>query len=1033
MKINRLFFLKTTFLIAALLVALFDGPFSDLLGARTLIAADVTPDFNRDVRPILAKHCLTCHGPDADAREADLRLDTQSGSREDRGGYQAIKPGSVDESELFARITSDDEDIRMPPGDAHPPLSDADIATLRAWIESGGEYKVHWAFRPPAEPTVPEVEDSDWCRGTIDRFILNRMQQNGLSPSRPAEPEALIRRVYLDLLGTTPSPEEVDRFLSDESPDAYSRLVDRLLASPEYGERFARAWLDLARYSDTNGYEKDRPRTMWPYRNWVIDAINADQPFDQFSIEQLAGDMLPDATREQRIATGFHRNTMLNEEGGIDPLEYRFYAMVDRVATTGTVWMGLTTGCAQCHTHKYDPITHTDYYAMMALMDNADEPEMNADPAAVIAERESLYRQIEELEQQIVRQLVLNSGDSIDNDTAGGDTTGNGTDPDSDSKDVDPQAAFVSWQADQLAHVSDWKTVSPVQMQSTMPVLSVQPDGSVLASGDATKRDVYTLTMPPIRSAAPLTAIRIEALPHASLPAKGPGLAFYEGRRGDFFLSEVDVSLGGEPITLSVGTTSVPDAREGNGKTYPGNIFDGDGSTGWSIPGDAGQAHRIVIPLQTPTTFDQEWTLVMLFERHYVAGLGHFRIDVTSDDAPQATVLPSDLQQDLVIANTSGVVSTDLSNRLAVEFLHDADVMAEHRKPIERLQKQLPEDVRTLVMQERPETNNRVTRRHHRGEYLQPKEEVDPAVPAVFAEPSERSPSNRLEFAKWLTGDQNPLVGRVTANRAWREFFGTGIVRTAGDFGTQSESPSHPDLIDYLDARLRDTSPQGDRWSIKRLHREIVLSSTYRQATGAAPATDPGNRLLSVFPYRRYDAERIRDSFLSASGLLTRQIGGPSVYPPQPASVVQLAYGNTPWPTSKGGDRFRRSLYTYSKRTAPFAAFSTFDAPSGELCIARRDRSTTPLQALTLLNDEMYLEIADGLAEQAVRDVAEDQDSSDPRAIARRLFQRLMVREPDDAELDAIVTFYQSQSQHQRPWMLVARALMNTDEAITTP
>ncbi|MCS7469920.1 PSD1 and planctomycete cytochrome C domain-containing protein [Stieleria sp. ICT_E10.1] len=967
-------------------------------------------DFNRDVRPILAKHCFTCHGPDEGTREADLRLDTQAGARQDLGGYQAIKPGAVEESELILRVTSDDEDLRMPPADGHPPLDETEIATLRRWIHSGGEYEVHWSFQATTEPSLPAVQNPGWCRGPIDRFVLHRMEQNGLSPNAEADPVSLIRRVYLDLLGTTPTPEEVDRFVASDRPDAYEALVDRLLASPEYGERFARSWLDLARYSDTNGYEKDRPRTIWPYRNWVIDALNADKPYDAFSIEQLAGDMLADATRSQRIATGFHRNTMLNEEGGIDPLEYRFYAMVDRVATTGTVWMGLTTGCAQCHTHKYDPLTHTDYYALMALMDNADEPELNADPPAVIEQRVSIQQQIAATEKDIVDRVLL-----------------------ADDGDTTLQAAWADWQAERREQLSDWRTVAPDRMESTMPTLAVLDDGSVLASGDATKRDVYSLTMPAIDSDKPITAIRIEALSHPTLPAKGPGLAFYEGRRGDFFLSELEMSSGETPVALAVGTTSVPNAKPGNGKTFPGNLFDADGSTGWSIPGDAGQTHRLVIPLDPPTRLDQAWSLEMLFERHYVAGLGRFRIDVTTDEQPQAMQISSDLQRQWLASKTSGRMSPELKQDLALEFLRGADEMAEHRKPIDRLRNQLPDDVRTLVMQERPETNRRVTRRRHRGEYLQPKESVDAAVPEFFATGPEDGPSDRLELAQWLVSDANPLVGRVTANRAWREFFGTGIVRTAGDFGTQSEPPSHPQLLDYLDVRLRDTSADGIRWSIKRLHREIVLSATYRQSIGTPPSADPDNRLLSVFPYRRYDAERIRDAFLSGSRLLSRQIGGPSVYPPQPESVVQMAYGNTAWPTSTGADRYRRSLYTYSKRTAPFAAYTTFDAPSGELCIARRDRSTTPLQALTLLNDQMYLEIAEGFADAAVRDAGRSGSEAEPRDIARRLFRLVLVRQPGDGELDAILTFFRSQSEHERPWMLVARALMNTDEAITTP
>lgn len=978
-------------------------------------AAGEVPDFNREVQPILAKHCFACHGPDENAREAGLRLDTQQGSREDFGGYQPIEPGSVETSEVFARITSDDEDLRMPPSDKHPRLSDQEIDTIRRWIQSGGEYTLHWSFRKPTSPSVPQVNDTQWCSGAIDRFVLHRMEQAGLSPSPAAERAALIRRVYLDLVGAVPAPAAVDRFLADDRPDAYERLVDRLLASPGYGERFARRWLDLARYSDTNGYEKDRPRTIWPYRDWVIDAINADKPFNTFSIEQLAGDMLPDATRQQRIATGFHRNTMLNEEGGIDPLEFRFHAMVDRVATTGTVWMGLTVGCAQCHTHKYDPITHTDYYALMALMNNADEPELNADPRSVIEQRQTIEQQIETKQKAIVDRVVL-----------------------SDQADETIRAAYATWKTNLKQNVARWEVVAPTALESTMPRLVVQSDGSILASGDATKRDVYTLTLPPLDNAAAVTAIRIEALAHPSLPATGPGLAYYEGRRGDFFLSELEASIDGKPIDLEAGTTSVPGAGPKNGKTYPGNVLDGNGSTGWSIPGEAGQNHRLVIPLKNPRLFDKPWTLELLFERHYVAALGHFRIDVTTRPAPRAMTVPSDLQRRVAAAVENGPIDDDLENELAVTFLHVAPEMAPHRKEIESLQKQLPDGVRTLVMRERDPSNRRTTHRHHRGEYLQPKETVRPAVPDIFASDTKSGPGNRLELARWLVSENNPLVGRVTANRAWREFFGHGIVRTDGDFGSQSQSPTHPQLLNYLDAWLRDCSPSGGRWSLKRLHRKIVLSATYRQSVGSPPASDPENKWLSVFPYRRYNAERIRDAFLSASGLLSRQQGGASVYPPQPKSVVEIAYGRTPWPTSSGADRYRRSVYTFSKRTAPFAAFSTFDAPSGEVCAARRESSTTPLQALTLLNDAMYLEIAEGLARQSIRDVVGEDATpkainASVRPIARRMFRRLLIREPETDELDAIVRFYHEQSKHDDPWLLVARVLMNTDEAITTP
>ncbi|WP_149498720.1 PSD1 and planctomycete cytochrome C domain-containing protein [Roseiconus lacunae] len=983
----------------------------------TSSANDAPVNFNREVRPILAKHCYACHGPDEETRAADLRLDTESGSRADLGGYRAIEPGDPEESELVLRITSDDDDLRMPPADSHRPLKASEIETIRRWIADGGKYERHWAFVPPTLPKVPRPRKSSversasWCRSPIDRFVIARLEQAGLSPNREADRVSLVRRLYLDLLGIVPPIDVVDGFLADKRPDAYERLVDQLLASPRYGERFGRSWLDLARYSDTNGYEKDRPRTIWPYRDWVIQAMNQDMPYDQFSIEQLAGDMLDDATLQQKIATGFHRNTMLNEEGGIDPLEYRFYAMVDRVATTGTVWMGLTTGCAQCHTHKFDPITHTDYFGLMALMNNADEPEMNADPASVVAKRQAIEHQADALERETVQQLLF-----------------------ADDKDPTASEQFDHWCQQRIDELSAWETLVPGEMKSTMPMLELLDDGSILASGDATKRDVYTLTMPPT-DGKPITAIRLEALTHASLPARGPGLAFYEGRRGDFFLSELKVFAGEQSIELAVGTTSIPNSKPGNGKTYPGNVLDDDGSTGWSIPGGSGQTHRLVIPLAQPMTFENPWTIELLFERHYVAGLGRFRVSVTSDEQPQASVLPVEVQQQARLASESSEQlskwPTDVLQTLAIEFLRQAPVMKEQRQPIEKLRKSAPSGVRTLVMRERPIGHPRETRRHHRGEYLQAKEVVQPAVPEFLADASSKQPENRLELAEWLVSENNPLVGRVTANRAWRQFFGTGIVKTSGDFGTQSELPSHPELLDYLGQRLRDQSSTGWDWSLKRLHREIVLSATYRQAVGPAPATDPENRLLSSFPYRRYDAERIRDAFLSASGLIANQIGGPSVRPPQPDAVTQIAYGKPAWPVSSGSDRYRRSLYTFSKRTAPFAAYATFDGPSGEICLAKRDRSTTPLQALTLLNDGMYIEIADALAKQAIRDCGGTEAS--PDQIITRLFRRVLSRYPSDDELDSILAFYDSQTDHESPWMLVARALMNLDEAITTP
>lgn len=965
-------------------------------------------DFGRDVRPILAKHCFKCHGPDPETREAGLRLDTQQGATSDLGGYAAVVPGDAQQSEMFIRAASEDQDIRMPPADAAPPLNAGEIDVLRRWIEQGGQYSTHWALLPPQGVNVPDVGDANWCRGSIDRFVLREMETADLHPARETGREQLIRRLYLDLTGTTPAPDEVTRFVKDTHPLAIQKLIDRLLASPEYGERFARSWLDLARYSDTNGYEKDRPRSIWPYRDWVIGALNDDMPYDQFSIEQLAGDMLPDADISQRIATGFHRNTMLNEEGGIDPQEYRFYALVDRVATTSTVWMGMTVGCAQCHTHKYDPITHTDYYALMALLNQADEPDLVVTDEA----RDSVIRQAEHDIDEAAMTLVRQHLPTLQEFRRG----------EPDGKAV--ADAFRGWFQSQSQQSRSWHRLLPTTMSSTMPKLVILDDDSILASGDVTKRDVYRLSFPIEQSDVGATALRLEVLPHPSLPAGGPGMAFYEGRRGDFFLSELKVRFNDQAINLKDASHSFGKISVGSGSADAANVIDRDGSTGWSTSGAEGEANQLVVnfvePLPTTGTIEVE----LLFERHFAAALGRFRLSLTSGPPALASRLPVEWESWLVGMTADGISEPHYS-LLQKHFALHSEVLAGERTHIESINASIADDVRTLGMQQRSPDDVRATFRHHRGEYLQPREQVESGIPAVLSGPNDRPVRDRLELARWLVSDANPLVGRVAVNRAWREFFGVGIVDTAGDFGTQSRPPSHPELLDSLAVEFAD-----QEWSLKRLHRRIVMSATYRQSIGPAPPNDPENQLLSVFPLRRIHAEQIRDSFLSASRLLTHRIGGPSVFPPQPASVMQLAYGSPDWKTSQGSDRYRRSIYTFSKRTAPFAAFATFDGPTGETCLARRDRSTTPLQALTLLNDEMYLEIARSLAQLTLRESLPD---ASPESIARLMFRHLLVRTPADPEVEAIVAFFHSLTPDEDRWMLVARALMNTDEAVTCP
>jgi hypothetical protein len=996
---------------------------ASLFAAPCGVRAQTPPSFNRDIRPLLAAKCFACHGPDEGQREAELRLDVRKAAI-DTG---AIVPGNVEKSELILRIFSNDPDEQMPPSDSVETMTDAQKKLLRRWVADGAKYETHWAFVPPKRPSLPKVKNSKWSRNEIDRFILARLETEGFAPSAEADRYTLVRRVYLDLIGLPPSQEEADEFVTSKDPQAYEKLVDQLLDSKHYGERWARQWLDLARYSDTNGYEKDRQRSIWPYRDWVIRALNNDMPFDQFTIEQLAGDMLPGVTESQKVATGFHRNTMLNEEGGIDPLEYRFYAMVDRVATTGTVWMGLTTGCAQCHSHKYDPISQTDYYRLMALLNNADEPDLAFQQQSIVDRRRKINEQIAKLEADLPNQFPPAPGD--------------GKVEERRRKNI--EGTYRDWLESQQEQAVAWATLRPFHTESNLPKLEVLEDGSIFSSGDITKRDVYTLKFRLDESSLPLTALRLEALPDARLPAGGPGRAFYEGRKGDFFLSEVTAQLNEKPLKFATASHSFGKISIGSGNANATNVFDKKGSTGWATAGREGEAHQLVLNLQKPIETSGELQIEMIFERHFAASLGRFRFAATSSDKlVKATQLPVEIEQ--LLARAEKPLNENELSQLKRQFLLSTPELAKARGQIDKLRKSLPAFPTTMVMLERPADNHRTTHRHHRGEFLSPREIVAGGVPAVFGQLPEGQPANRLAFARWLVSDGNPLVGRVTVNRAWRTFFGSGLIRTSGDFGTQSQPPTHPQLLDWLAREFIDGG-----WSLKKLHRLIVTSATYRQSSNVTKELlrrDPSNRLLTRASRYRVDGETVRDMMLKASALLSEKMHGPGVYPPQPASVTALAYGNTRWTPSKGEDRYRRSLYTFSKRTAPFAAYTVFDAPTGELCTPRRDRSNTPLQALTLLNADMYLEMSRTLAKRATRE-------PNRKDIATFIFRRFLTRPPQPEELSSLLAFQQAQQRRfekgelnaaaitgeargeaeHAAWVMLSRAVMNLDEAITKP
>ncbi|MFO1000541.1 MAG: PSD1 and planctomycete cytochrome C domain-containing protein [Planctomycetaceae bacterium] len=1161
------------------------------------LAAD-DPDFYRDVRPILARACFHCHGPDEETREAGLRLDRPEGlfgAIEDR---QVVKKGEPDHSELIRRIRSEQIDVQMPPADSGKSLTPEQREVLVRWVASGASWKEHWAFIPPQRPDVPiiapEVSSDFEDASEIDRFILEKLAATGLPLSSPADEVIQIRRVFLDLIGLPPTIEEADHWLAklkDEksagSSDAttvsvWQELVDHLLSRPEYGERWARVWLDMARYADTNGYEKDRPRSIWPYRDWVINALNEDMPFDRFTVEQLAGDLLPDATVSQRIATGFHRNTMLNEEGGIDPLEFRFHAMTDRVATTGTTWLGLTVGCAQCHTHKYDPLTHREYYQLMAFLNNADEPSLSLPDDSTLqresANKERAEQLLKELPQQwpleqmevltsrIVRaagdegeklaieepDMVVVSGeiparttyvvdlevadiasvsslrlsafkrephvgpgradngnfvlsevqlslfqkpDSPDEKTAESEvqlplksvtatveqvnyaaafsidgkletgwaiddgrsipTTAEATfffDEDhlrkgllkldsakapvglrirlvqnhgarhvlgafrlavgqslSAAEQVARRTEFVArkfeeWRSERSRQVVTWTPLKPLAATSNLPHLMILDDASILASGDTTKQDRYEILLG--ASTEPITALRLEALPDERLPGGGPGTTFYEGSSGDFYLNELSVFAGELPAKVASATESFTRNKFGNTPTSAALTLDGDVQTGWSVAGEEGQRHTAVYVFEKPVPAFTALKIQMIFGRHFASSLGRFRFSaVNSGHAPVALRL-SDTEEQLLLKSPEQL-TTEEKSRLMNAFLLNAPEVARQAEQVRQLLS--PVNVATtLVMQERPSENPRRTYRHHRGEYLQPKEQVSSGTPEFLHQWPEEFPRTRLGFARWLVHRNNPLTARVIVNRQWAAFFGRGIVTTVDDFGIQGTEPSHPKLLDWLAVTFMD----DDDWSLKSLHRRIVMSRVYRQAATKrddAVAVDPENRLLAYAPRFRLDAEVIRDSIVQAAGVLSKKRGGPPVRPLQPKGITEVAFASPSWDVSEGEDRYRRSIYTFIKRTAPFAMVTTFDGPTGEACIARRNRSNTPLQALTLLNDPMFVDLARVSGDHVLQMSRIDDDQ---RIVA--LFRGLLTRTPDETEVAALKGFV---VQHRRRFL----------------
>jgi hypothetical protein len=911
--------------------------------------ADEAPRFNRDIRPILSENCFACHGPDSASRKADLRLDRPEDALADRGGYATIVPGDPDASELIYRVESGDELDVMPPPSSHKSLTAEQKKALRDWVASGAEYEPHWSFIPPDRPGLPEVSDPSWIRNPIDAFILARLDEAGLSPAPEADRRTLARRASLDLTGLPPDPIEVEAFVNDPSPTAYESYVDRLLASPEWGEHRSRYWLDAARYADTHGLHFDNEREMWSYRDWVINAFNRNLPYDEFAVEQLAGDLLPDRTLDQLVATGFNRCNITTNEGGTIPEENLVGYTRDRTETFGTVFLGLTAGCATCHDHKFDPLSQREFYELSAYFNNTTQGAMDGnirDTPPIIAV--PLPRDRDRWE-QLRAELA-------------------GARSEADARKADARPEFDRWLAEatpdavassiptegqallarlgegiepgpastlELAEVGDFDADRPFTASAWIKVPSRNMSGAILARmDDSSDFRGWDLWMENNKVGAhivhkwPEKALKVVSraeVPrttwtHVSISYDGSGKA-----------SGVTVAIDGQPQAVDVAS----DTLEGTTRTgAPLKV------------GQRGNSSRLDgVTIRDVRVFGRSLSTVEL--ARLSGGERAFRLAMAPADQRPAPEVDATFAWWLAFVDDT---SKGLQGRLAALEAEEAEIKA--RGTVAHVTTEKPEPAIAFVL--------------HRGEYDQRRDQVSPGTPEILPPLGDDQPNNRLGLARWLFRDDHPLTARVAVNRAWQELFGTGLVATAGDFGITGQLPSHPGLLDWLAVEFRESG-----WDIKALYRRMVTSAAYRQSGLVSPEAleqDPQNRLLSRGPRFRMDGEMIRDYALAASGLLVEELGGPSVKPYQPGGVweaVAMPESNTRnYQQDRGASLYRRSLYTFWKRAAPPASMETFGAPSREYCTVQRERTNTPLQALVTLNDVQFVEAARHLAER---------------------------------------------------------------------
>jgi hypothetical protein len=990
------------------------------LGGRLAEAAD----FQRDIQPILAEHCAQCHGADEKERKSGLRLDQRdSALKGGESGTAAIVPGKL-EGELIRRITSTDHDEVMPPPDHKKPLTAGQIDMLKQWIKEGANYESHWAFTTPKQVPVPAAG----MTSPVDAFVVSRLKERKLSLSPGAPSSMLCRRLYLDLTGLPPSPQDLAEF----EKAGYEATVEALLKSERFGEKWARHWLDVARYSDTNGYEKDMQREQWKWRDWVVDALNRDMPYDQFLIEQIAGDLLPGATQDQIIATGFLRNSMINEEGAIIPEQFRMVEMFDRVDCLGKAVMGLSTQCAQCHSHKFDPLSHDEYYGVFAFLNNVYE----AQSWVYTPEQQQAIAKVRERIQAAEEKLRAARPQW--------------------KQELAAWAESLAGQQQQLA----WESLIATELGtiSGLNHPTQEADKSLLMLGHVSN-DVFMIAAPKLDN---ITGLRLEALNHLELPHNGPG----RSRLGTWAIQEVEVFVKKpdgkdwekQKLVNASADFSEPEVKQADGKKASGpvaHLIDGKDDTTWNADRGIGRRNQpsvAVLQFEKPLTFPEGTQLKIAWRQGDMLGCG--RWSITRQAAPtappvnHAAMLALQTPADQRTTEQQAAIFTGWRTSLA-----DATAVNDE---IDAIWKDYPQAATSILhLTEREPASRRDTHLLDRGNWDQPKKAVQPHTPAAFHPFPADAPRNRLGLVRWLADKNSPFTARVAVNRVWQAMFGTGLVETPEDFGTRTPVPEHRELLDWLAV---DFMQHG--WSQKQLIRTIVLSSTYRQSSYASAELlqrDPQNVWLARGPRFRAEAEVVRDIALSVSGLMTHKLGGPSIIPPVPQNVLDYNFTYpTYWKPAEGPERYRRTLYGFRKRSMPDPVMANFDGPNGDFACARRMRSNTPLAALTGLNETIFVEAARALGLRVLREGGKsDAERAD------YAFLLCTSRKPTAEERQAIIDLLQSRRlklaegwlnprevatgdpaklptlppettpQDAAAWTLAARVLLNLDETIS--